>query len=204
MDAAIEDGVDVLSLSLGGLPFAFYEDVIAIGAFVAIQKGIFVSCSAGHVDPSKANDPGLVFDIQPSDYIPYLCGLGYTPEEIELIVKKNVSCSKTIPEAQLNYPSFAVSLKGGESKTYSRTVTNVGMANSTYTLGEISVPHGVKAVVSGLSQELMFTAVHQNLTYNITFTRDKTVKVNEHYGQGHMTWVSVKYSVRTPFAFKFE
>ncbi|CAN1186351.1 Subtilisin-like protease 3 [Linum perenne] len=42
MDAAIEDGVDVLSLSL---------DIIALGAFRAIQNGIFVSCSAGNEGP---------------------------------------------------------------------------------------------------------------------------------------------------------
>ncbi|KAL7597163.1 hypothetical protein Lser_V15G30658 [Lactuca serriola] len=159
---------------------------------------------AGHINPSKSNDPGLVFDIQPNDYIPYLCGLGYTPIQIEMITKKKVSCSKTIPEAQLNYPSFVVSLKKCDTKTYSRTVTNVGMANSTYTIGEISIPLGVKAKVASFSQELMFTAVHHKLTYNITFTRDSTVEVMGHYGQGHMTWVSSKYSVRTLFAFKFE
>lgn len=49
---------------------------------------------AGHVNPVKANDPGLVFDIRSDDYIPYLCGLGYSNEQIRIIVKKNVSCLK--------------------------------------------------------------------------------------------------------------
>ncbi|KAK9076221.1 hypothetical protein SSX86_004554 [Deinandra increscens subsp. villosa] len=66
---------------------------------------------AGHVNPPKAHEPGIVFDIQPDDYIPYLCGSGYTAKQVQLFVKKKVNCSKTIPEAQLNYPSFAVSLK---------------------------------------------------------------------------------------------
>ncbi|KAL4572308.1 hypothetical protein LXL04_019080 [Taraxacum kok-saghyz] len=157
---------------------------------------------AGHVDPSKANDPGLVFDIQPDDYIPYLCGLGYTTKQITTIVKKPISCVKSILEADLNYPSMVVSLlKSGDRKTYSRTVTNVGMANSIYTIGNVSVPCGVRMVVDGASQRLRFVGMHQKLTYRITFTRDKKSKLGL-YGQGYMTWVSGKYSVTTPFLFK--
>ncbi|KAF5801963.1 putative cucumisin [Helianthus annuus] len=163
---------------------------------------------SGHVNPPKAHEPGLVFDIQPDDYIPYLCGLGYTPKQIQLIVKKKVNCSKTIPEAQLNYPSFAISLKRGDSKTYTRTVTNVGVANSTYTIGDISVPPGVSINVEGLygsqPQELSFTGMQQKLIFKVTFTRSHKDKGKDPYGQGHMTWISGKYTVRTPFSFKFE
>nr|GEZ80479.1 peptidase S8/S53 domain-containing protein [Tanacetum cinerariifolium] len=52
---------------------------------------------SGHMEVQKANDPGLILDIQPDDYIPYLCGLGYTPKKVQIIVKKIVTCSKTIP-----------------------------------------------------------------------------------------------------------
>ncbi|KAE8717208.1 subtilisin-like protease SDD1-like [Hibiscus syriacus] len=52
MDAAVEDGVDVLSLSLGGGSVSFYMESIAVVAFTAIQKGIFVNCSAGNDGPS--------------------------------------------------------------------------------------------------------------------------------------------------------
>ncbi|GKD18604.1 subtilisin-like protease SBT1.7 [Tanacetum coccineum] len=47
MDQAIEDGVDLMSLSLGFFETRFSQNPIAIGAFAAMEKGIFVSCSAG-------------------------------------------------------------------------------------------------------------------------------------------------------------
>jgi len=55
MDTAVEDGVDVLSLSLGGGSSPFYADGIAVGAFGAIQNGVFVSCSAGNSGPFNAS-----------------------------------------------------------------------------------------------------------------------------------------------------
>lgn len=47
-DHAIDDGVDVISLSVGGGPEDFFSDVIAIGAFHALKKNIVLSCSAGN------------------------------------------------------------------------------------------------------------------------------------------------------------
>lgn len=55
MERAILDGVDVLSMSLGGGSGPYHRDTIAVGAFSAMERGILVSCSAGNSGPSKAS-----------------------------------------------------------------------------------------------------------------------------------------------------
>ncbi|EFJ33111.1 hypothetical protein SELMODRAFT_407291 [Selaginella moellendorffii] len=54
-DDAIDDGVDILSLSLGGLPLAYDEDPIAIGSFHAIERKILVSCAGGNSGPAASS-----------------------------------------------------------------------------------------------------------------------------------------------------
>ncbi|KAK3427434.1 hypothetical protein EUGRSUZ_F03664 [Eucalyptus grandis] len=50
-DAAISDGVDVLSVSLGGNPEEYFMDSIAVGSFHAARNGIVVVSSAGNRGP---------------------------------------------------------------------------------------------------------------------------------------------------------
>ncbi|XP_061997946.1 cucumisin-like [Rosa rugosa] len=51
-DDAIADGVDILSVSLGGtIPFDYLNDSYAIGSFHATRNGILVSMAAGNEGP---------------------------------------------------------------------------------------------------------------------------------------------------------
>lgn len=155
---------------------------------------------AGHVNPSKANDPGLVYDIKPHDYISYLCGLNYTNRHVGLFLQGKVNCSKkkSIPEAQLNYPSFSIQL-GSSPQNFTRQVTNVGEAYSSYTV-KVVPPLGV--TVSVEPNAIKFTKLKQKETYSISFRRTKDVGKSE-FAQGYLKWISDRYSVRSPISISF-
>ncbi|CAI9095623.1 OLC1v1031612C1 [Oldenlandia corymbosa var. corymbosa] len=165
-----------------------------------LPANIFATGS-GHVNPSRANNPGLIYDIEPKDYIPYLCGLNYTNREVGFLLQRKVNCSveSSIPEAQLNYPSFSISFKANSSgvQRYTRTVTNVGEANSVYRV-EISAPEGVNVTVT--PNTLSFTQLNQKLTYEVAFSSLSTPINLQVTSQGSLTWKSPMFSVRSPIA----
>ncbi|XP_050237435.1 subtilisin-like protease SBT4.14 isoform X2 [Mercurialis annua] len=54
-EAAINDGVDVISISIGGANSDYVTDALAIGAFHAMRKGIVTAASAGNDGPMSAS-----------------------------------------------------------------------------------------------------------------------------------------------------
>ncbi|XP_009608769.1 subtilisin-like protease 4 [Nicotiana tomentosiformis] len=162
-----------------------------------IPADIF-AIGAGHVNPSRANDPGLIYDTPFEDYVPYLCGLNYTNREVGNLLQRKVDCSKVkiIPEAQLNYPSFSIKL-GSTPQTYTRTVTNVGDATSSYKV-EIVSPKGVFVNVN--PSQLNFSKLNQKLTYQVTFSKTTNNSNTDDVVQGFLKWTSNRHSVRSPIA----
>ncbi|KAL3362176.1 hypothetical protein AABB24_014845 [Solanum stoloniferum] len=152
---------------------------------------------AGHVNPSRASDPGLIYDTPFEDYVPYLCGLNYTNREVGKVLQRKVNCSevKSIPEEQLNYPSFSIRL-GSTPQTYTRTVTNVGDAKSSYNM-EIVSPKGVVVKVEPFT--LNFSKLNQKLTYQVTFFKTTNVSTASDV-EGFLKWNSNRHSVRSPIA----
>ncbi|KAJ0968809.1 hypothetical protein J5N97_021686 [Dioscorea zingiberensis] len=97
---------------------------------------------AGQVNPSKAADPGLVFDIDTKDYIAFLCGMGYSDKQVGFITGDDTQCEKMekILQSGLNYPSIITSR--GQHVVVKRTVTNVVEGTSTYKV-EVDLPKEV-------------------------------------------------------------
>ncbi|CAA0828568.1 Subtilisin-like protease SBT5.4 [Striga hermonthica] len=102
-DVAIDDGVDVLSVSLGGSPDDYLNDGIAIASFHAVRRGVSVVASAGNDGPS----PGTV-----SNVAPWIITVGASTIDREFDadlklrngrVLKGTSVSKPLPENKF-YP----------------------------------------------------------------------------------------------------
>ncbi|CAN4077851.1 unnamed protein product [Withania somnifera] len=188
--SAIMTTADVLNLKSNLIEDETYlpADVFATGA--------------GHVNPSKANDPGLIYDIEPSDYVRYLCGLNYTDRQVGIFLQSKANCSEitSILEGQLNYPSFSIRVRvNSTAQVYSRTVTNVGEAYSTYKV-EIDSPPGLDVKVEPTT--LVFSEVKQKLIYQVTFT-PLASRPNTTFNQGSLRWISEKHIVRSPIAVRF-
>lgn len=54
-EAAISDGVDIISISIGGASGRYTSDSIAVGSFHAMRKGILTVASAGNEGPGYAS-----------------------------------------------------------------------------------------------------------------------------------------------------
>lgn len=125
---------------------------------------------SGHLNPEDAVDPGLVYDASEADYIDFLCKQGYNSTLLGLITGDNsTTCSSSGLGRgwNLNYPSFAVAVEDGQGiyATFNRTVTNVGSANSTYTLTWY-MPASV--TVSVEPSLLSFSALGEKKSFTVT------------------------------------
>ncbi|KAB2023466.1 hypothetical protein ES319_D06G020700v1 [Gossypium barbadense] len=104
----------------------------------SLQPADPLAMGAGHINPNKALNPGLIYDATVQDYIDLLCGLNFTQKQIKTITRTTSNnCSN--PSLDLNYPSFIAFFNDWFAEPNSttmmefrRTVTNVGDERSTY------------------------------------------------------------------------
>ncbi|KAJ9186757.1 hypothetical protein P3X46_002295 [Hevea brasiliensis] len=126
---------------------------------------------AGHLNPNKAMDPGLIYDLCFQDYIDFLCRLGYTEKQLSAIIRQSQwNCSQE--QSDLNYPSF-INIFNKESspmmKKFSRVVTNVGNDRAVYN-ATLVIPPGMRVTVEPSS--LSFTQKYQNQGYSVNLEID--------------------------------
>ncbi|CAD5180329.1 subtilisin-like protease SBT1.7 [Musa acuminata AAA Group] len=163
---------------------------------------------AGHVDPPKALDPGLVYDLTVDDYLDFLCALNYTTLQIASVSRRsNFNCDnkKAYAVSDLNYPSFAVAFAtasgaggGGSAATtvkHTRTLTNVG-APGTYK-ATVSAPQEAKVTVD--PSELSFAAAGEKKSYTVAFSAASQPSGTAAFGR--LEWSDGKHVVASPLSF---
>ncbi|XP_038709129.1 subtilisin-like protease SBT1.4 [Tripterygium wilfordii] len=128
---------------------------------------------AGHVDPNRALNPGLVYDIDTNDYVAFLCSIGYDADRIAVFVRQPASsdvCAQSLENpGYLNYPSFAVVFKSNSGIVkYKRAVKNVGSSVDAVYDVKVNAPENVDVHVS--PSKLVFSAENQSISYEITFS----------------------------------
>jgi subtilisin family serine protease len=158
---------------------------------------------AGHVNPEKAADPGLVYDIAASDYVGYLCGL-YSSENVSAIARRPVDCSAVaaIPESMLNYPSISVAWNRSTAPvTVERTVKSVGEVPSTY-YAAVDVLDG-DVTVGVVPRELEFSEENQERRFKVVVWARRNNGGGGKVVQGALRWVSGTYTVRSPISISF-
>ncbi|XP_055962031.1 subtilisin-like protease SBT1.4 [Mercurialis annua] len=161
---------------------------------------------AGHVDPNSALDPGLVYDIETSDYISFLCSSGYDSERIAAFVREatspNICDEKLTTPGNLNYPSFSVVLKSdSDVVTYKRVVKIVSRSLSSVYKVKVNAPENVDIKVS--PSTLVFSAKNRSLSYEITFSSSASSGgsiIDQSFGS--IEWSDGSHVVRSAIAVK--
>ncbi|XP_010322825.1 subtilisin-like protease SBT1.4 [Solanum lycopersicum] len=166
---------------------------------------------SGHVDPNRALNPGLVYDIETSDYVNFLCTIGYDGDDIAVFVRDSsrVNCSERslATPGDLNYPSFAVDFTSDSNGVvkYKRVVKNVGgNPNAVYEV-KVNAPLGVEVSVS--PAKLVFSEENNSLSYEISFTskrsEDNIMVKGTPSAFGSIEWSDGIHSVRSPIAVRW-
>lgn len=158
---------------------------------------------SGHVDPQKAMDPGLVYDLGVDDYVELLCSLNYTEKAIRAITRRTVGCpTQGKQPGNLNYPSFATVFDqtraaSNLSTFFTRTVTNVGPQMSIYRATVIA-PRGVSVKVK--PRKLKFTKKNEKLSYMLSVSAKplELLPGNSETVFGQLLWSDGKHVVQSP------
>ncbi|XP_006647650.1 subtilisin-like protease 4 [Oryza brachyantha] len=163
------------------------------------NEATMFALGAGVINPTKAMNPGLVYDLSAADYVPFMCALGYSDHEVSSIIHPapSVSCKQlpAVDMKDLNYPSITVFLdREPYAVSVSRAVTNVGSGKAVY-VASVEMPETVSVTVT--PGTLKFKKVNQVKKFKVTI-RATNGRLKESVAEGQLKWVSPDNVVRSP------
>jgi hypothetical protein len=139
---------------------------------------------AGHVQPTRAANPGLVFDSGYADWLGFLCG---TQLPTDFCTSAGIP---VLEPSNFNSPSVAIGNLAG-SKTVKRRLTNVSGNPATFTASAVmpgftvNVSPSQLTLAAGQTGEVMITIARTSAPLNA-------------YGGGQLTWSDGTQAVRIP------
>lgn len=129
-----------------------------------------LSYGAGQIDPTRAVNPGLVYDMSEVDYIRFLCKEGYSGIALSMVTGEKTDCS-SVPSYgghdDINYPSMHFQVKKPNSSfsvAFLRTLTYVGSEKTIYK-AVVKGPKGLEITVS--PDRLVFNHVNQKKSFKV-------------------------------------
>ncbi|KAL3648070.1 Calcium uptake protein 1, mitochondrial [Castilleja foliolosa] len=151
---------------------------------------------AGHVNPEKAVDPGLVYNTTADDYLNFLCASGYTDDGIRNITNSpNTRCGEEQTQPwDLNYPAISVAIKASETLVVHRTVTYVGdqlPADYSVTVTNPKSVTDPKSGIISMNVDLMrmvFKGKGEKQSYSVTIQAILASAMVEGMYQGKIVW----------------
>ncbi|XP_065633197.1 subtilisin-like protease SBT4.15 [Quercus suber] len=154
---------------------------------------------AGQIDPVRALDPGLIYDLSKIDYIRFLCNEGYAGTTLRLFTEGKTNCS-SIPNIgghdALNYPSMYLQLTNPNSSIsaiFHRTVKNVGLKKAIYK-ATVKAPANLKVTV--VPKELAFSHLNEKKSFKVVIKGPPLKNITN--VSASLEWSDTKHRVRSP------
>ncbi|KAK1405754.1 Subtilisin-like protease preproenzyme [Heracleum sosnowskyi] len=160
-----------------------------------------LALGAGHINPNRALNPGLIYNVSSEDYIALLCALNFTIKQIQTITRSaSLDCSNS--SLDLNYPSFIAYFNTNDAITnstiiqeFERTLTNIGDEMTTY---HANVTQMDELKVSVVPDKLVFKEKYEKQSYKLSIEGPKMLKSRVVHGS--ISWIESngKHAVRSP------
>ncbi|KAL5214418.1 hypothetical protein ABZP36_003570 [Zizania latifolia] len=171
-------------------PSSIYPGVLKANGYIPKIADPF-DYGAGFVNPTKAADPGLIYDISASNYLKFFnCMGGLGPQDNCTTARGSL--------ADLNLPSIAIpNLR--TFQTAVRTVTNVGQLENAVYKAFLEPPAGVEMAVE--PPVLVFSKDRRVQSFKVTFKTTRKVQGDYTFGSlawhdGGSHWVRIPIAVR--------
>lgn len=159
------------------------------------------SYGAGHIDPVKALNPGLVYETLKEDYVEFLCSFNFDNSTLRKIFGNNTTTctenSNVDKVRYLNYPSMGATVHKSNPvlAKFRRTLTNVGSANSTYK-AKVTGPGTFVLNITVEPSILSFQALKERKSFTVTVTKGRGLFLR--MSTVSLEWSDGVHSVRSP------